>query len=185
MTKTKKKKKATFSEKMRKTAEVLTHKSPYALDEAETEMQKQSSDKESAGLGANPFALTVEEQQQMAEAEAQAPVSKHKRHWYGVPVGTVVMCFALIGFAWLCSQIGQYIYGVVTDDSVERAYDSYLAPVVMFDPEPFESLNAADKTMIHKAAVWKTVFDNINEIMDYDDQARLIVPAALVQESAA
>ncbi len=55
----------------------------------------------------------------------------------------------------------------------------------MFDPQPFESLSAADKGMIHKAAVWKTVFDKIDDIEDYDDQARLIVPANLVRQSAA
>lgn len=185
MTKTKDKKKASFGEKMRKSADVLLKKSPYALDEEEQENREPQSNEDHSGIGANPFTLTEEEQKQIDEAQANAPVSKRKHHWYGVPVGTVVLCFALIGFAWICTQVGQYIHSVVTDDSVERAYDTYLAPVVMFDPQPFESLAAADKATIHQAAVWKTVFDHIDDIENYDDQARLIVPAELVRESAA
>lgn len=113
------------------------------------------------------------------------PKRRHKRRWYGVPMGMIVLILATIGFGWLCWQGGQYLYGVITDDSAERAYDDYLNSVVMFDPEPFESLNAADKGMIQRAAVWEAVFDNIKEITNYDNQARLIVPAQLVHEAAA
>lgn len=184
-----KKNKKTLSEQVRENAKILTQKSPYALDEAELEQTEGaaegSSEEMASTMGANPFVLTEEEQAQIEEAQKSAPAGKHKRHWYGVPVGTVVLCLALIGLTWICTQVGQYIYSVVTDDSVERAYDAYLTPVVMLDPEPFESLAAADKQMVHQSAVWKTVFDHINEIENYDEQARLIVPADLVRESAA
>ncbi len=185
MTQKKNKKKTTLSEKMEKGKELLLHKSPYALDESELESSSAPSDEEKgAGLGENPFTLTEEEQRQIEEAQKNAPEHAHKHHWYGVPVGTLVLCFALVGFAWLCTQVGQYIYGVVTDDSVERAYDTYLTPVVMFDPQPFESLSGADKSMIQRAAVWKTVFDKLDDIDEYDDQARWVCPADLVRQSA-
>jgi hypothetical protein len=181
-----KNKKTTLGEKLQNGARSLLEKSPYALDESELgqSVPEAEAGTEFAGLGDNPFALTAEEQRQIAEAQQNAPEHASKHHWYGVPVGTLVLCFALVGFAWLCTMVGQYIHGVVTDDSVERAYDSYLTPVVMFDPQPFESLSAADKAMIQKTAVWKTVFDKLDDIDEYDDQARWVCPADLVRQSA-
>ena len=113
-------------------------------------------------------------------------IKKKKRHHYGLPVGVLVILLAVVGLGFLGTQLYQYIYRVATDDSAERAYDTYLEPVVMLDPQPFESLEAADKKMLLQASVWLTVFENIGRAdLQYDDAARIILPADLVNESAA
>lgn len=170
---------------------------PFTLSEAEQQQiaaaqvaTEQQAEPESAQLQVQPLQKQPSEVKEAAVQATEAaavydrPKSKHKRHWYGVPLGALVLVFAMVGFGWLAWQGGRYLYGVITDDSKERAYDEYLKSVVMFDPEPFETPAAADKSMIQRAAVWKTVFENIGVISEYDDQYRLIVPADLVRANA-
>lgn len=130
----------------------------------------------------------VEEQEAESFDPAKQPVKvikRKKRYRYGLPVGILVILLAVVGLGFLGTQVYQYIYKVATDDSVERAYDTYLEPVVMLDPQPFESLEGADKKMLLQASVWLTVFDNIGRAdLQYDDAARIILPADLVNESA-
>ena len=124
------------------------------------------------------------EEKETGRGENVAPAKKHRRRWYGVPVGTLVLCLALVGLIFIGTQAYHYIYDKVTDDSTERAYDTYLTPVVMLDPEPFESLDAADKEMMLQAAVWKTVFENAASTNDYDDNARMVFSGELVRSNA-
>lgn len=113
------------------------------------------------------------------------PKRRHKHHWYGIPVGMLVICFALIGAGWLCVQGYRYVYNFVTDDSAERAYDAFLMQVVMLDPEPFESLNAADKNMILRASTWKTVDEVLSgATYESDEQGRVILAGELVRTNA-
>lgn len=119
-----------------------------------------------------------------SRTDSRPTPAKKRRRWYGVPVGTLVICLALVGLIFLGIQAYQYIYSRVTDDSAERAYDQYLAPVVMMDPEPFESIDAADKDKILQAAVWKSVFENVSTGTDYDDSARLVLSGELVRSNA-
>ena len=58
---------------------------------------------------------------------------------YGVALGAFVLALALVGVCAIATLAGRQIYQAATDDSALRAYDSFLAPVVMQDPEPFES----------------------------------------------
>lgn len=137
-------------------------------------------------------AENAKEAAQEQEAEdfdpAKQPVQvikKKRRRRYGLPVGILVVLLAVVGLGFLGTQLYQYIYKVATDDSVERAYDTYLEPVVMLDPQPFETLEGADKKMLLQASVWLTVFENIGRAdLEYDDAARVILPADLVNESA-
>lgn len=57
---------------------------------------------------------------------------------YGVALGAFVLALALVGVCAIATLAGRQIYQAATDDSALRAYDSFLAPVVMQDPEPFE-----------------------------------------------
>ena len=119
-------------------------------------------------------------------AKQPIQVSKKKRRrWYGVPVGIFMLLMAAVGLVFLGTQAYHYIYKIVTDDSVERAYDTFLEPVVMLDPQPFESLEGADKKMLLQASVWCTVFREMGQAdLQYDNAARMIIPADMINESA-
>lgn len=155
----------------------------FAQDDSEEDLDAQLQLQEADVQIELPMDHEQEEKRDGGE-EAGAPVKKHRRHWYGIPVGTLVLCLALVGLIFIGTQAYHYIYDKVTDDSTERAYDTYLTPVVMLDPEPFESLDAADKEMVLQAAVWKTVFENASSTNDYDDNARMVFSGELVRSNA-
>lgn len=109
---------------------------------------------------------------------------KHRR-WYGAPLGVLILCLALVGTIFLGTKVYTFIYEKVTDDSEERNYDNFLTPVVLLDPQPFETLDGADKNMILEASIWRVMFSHMEDAdLSYDENARVIFPESLVNQSA-
>lgn len=106
------------------------------------------------------------------------------RHRYGVAVGSVVLLLALVGVVFLAVTAGRAIYHTATDDSALRAYDEWLAPVVMQDPAPFESIDQADPDMVMTASLWSAVSSSgPDAFTTYDDQGRTLVPLGEVEKA--
>ena len=112
------------------------------------------------------------------------PRRKHRRHWYGIPVGVLVLCFSIVGVIYLGQQTWHFIYSAMTDDSKARNYDAFIATVVMMDPAPFENISAAENQTILQTAIWQTVFNEVSTSQNYDEHARLIISADDVSETA-
>lgn len=159
----------------------LASENPFLLSDEERQAAERAEC--AADTDAAPAAPDAEAAQPAEAVSANELKKHHKRRWYGIPVGTLVLCFALVGVGWTAVRGVRYVHDRLTDDSAERSYDNYLNAVVMLDPEPFESVSAADPAMMQQAAVWKTVFDHISTLNQYDDQARLVVPGEMVRES--
>ena len=103
--------------------------------------------------------------------------ARHGRRRYGVLVGSLVLLLALVGVAFIAGTIGNRIYSAVTDDSQLREYDTFLAPVVMQDPEPFEAPTAANENFVLMASLWKTITaNNGTNYTEYDEAGRALVP---------
>ena len=81
-----------------------------------------------------------EEEEAEIPSLPERPARKKGRRRYGVVVGSLVLLLALVGVVFIAGTIGNRIYTTVTDDSQLRAYDTFLTPVVMQDPAPFESI---------------------------------------------
>lgn len=112
-----------------------------------------------------------------ASAEKSAPSLRRRgRYRYGIGAGALVMVLAFVGLSFLVWTVGRQIYRTATDDSQLRAYDTFLAPIVMQDPEPFESPAEADTEMVMKASLWRAVTQNGAEYNTYDDEGRTLVP---------
>lgn len=164
---------------------LLDRPSPFALQEEE--FPQESGEDLDAQLQFQETETPIElpmDRERKSPAPNKAPAKKRRRHWYGIPVGMTVLVLAVIGLIFLGTEAYRYVSARVTDDSAERAYDTYLTPVVMLDPEPFETLDAADKGMVLQAAVWKTVFENASTTTDYDDNARIVFSGELVRSNA-
>lgn len=118
------------------------------------------------------------------EQRPKKTARRRGKHRYGVAVGSLVLTLALVGVVFIAASIGRQIYRAATDDSRLRAYDTFLTPVVMQDPQPFSSPDKADGEFVMDASLWKTVTaDNGANYTDYDDAGRLIVPLGDVVES--
>lgn len=95
---------------------------------------------------------------------------------YGIGVGALIMVLAFVGLSVIVWGVGSHIYRAATDDSQLRAYDTFLAPIVMQDPEPFENEEEANAEMVMKASLWRAVTQNGEQYNSYDDQGRTLVP---------
>lgn len=117
-------------------------------------------------------------------SEDEKPVKKRPRkRRYGIFVGSIVMIFALIGVCFLVGTVGKQIYFSLTDDSKLREYDTFLSPIVMQDPAPFDDPEQADPQMVLNASVWRAVTLNGMEYSDYDELGRTLVPLADVADA--
>ena len=109
--------------------------------------------------------------------------ARGKRKKLGLATGVVVLLLALTGVGFLAATIGTQIYQAATDDSRERAYDEYLKPLVMQDPDAYDTPAEADEQMVLSASLWKALEDNSASYTDYDDMGRTIVPLADVSDA--
>lgn len=124
-----------------------------------------------------PETAGEEEPKRKKAAEPKKTARRRGKHRYGVAVGSLVLALALVGVVFIAASIGQQIYRAATDDSKLRAYDTFLTPVVMQDPQPFASPDKADDEFVLNASLWKTIMvDNGTNYTNYDDAGRLIIP---------
>lgn len=141
---------------------LLIKKSSRSPDEAEQEQQETAEAAEAA--------------EEPSVSERAPSLRRRGKYRYGIGMGALVMVLAFVGLSAIVWGVGRQIYRVATDDSELRAYDTFLAPIVMQDPEPFESPAEADAEMVMKASLWRTVTQNGAQYNSYDDQGRTLVP---------
>lgn len=120
------------------------------------------------------------------QAAARKKTARRRgKHRYGVAVGSLVLLLALVGVVFIAASIGGQIYRAATDDSALRAYDTFLAPAVMQDPQPFASPDKADEEFVLDASLWKTIMaDNGTNYTNYDDAGRMMIPLGDVVDAA-
>ena len=92
-------------------------------------------------------------------------------------VGSLVLLLALTGVVFIVGIVGKQIYTAATDDSQLRAYDTFLTPAVMQDPQPFASPDKAPEDFVLNASLWQAITaNNGTNYTEYDDAGRVLVP---------
>ena len=103
-------------------------------------------------------------------------------------LGGVLCLLIVFGAASVVASVGRVI-GSLFDDSEERAqYEKLLAPLVMLDPVPFDSLETADQNLLLQAAIWEAIYnEDIADETKYerDESGALIMPAVDVDKNGA
>lgn len=121
--------------------------------------------------------LDKEEAGGLGEVVMAAARPRHKRRRYGIPVGVAVLSLALVGVVFLAVTIGQAISHSRNDDSQLREYDNFLAPVVMQDPAPFETIDSVDPDLVMTASLWFAISQKGAENYDsFDAEGRSLIP---------
>ncbi len=109
-------------------------------------------------------------------------MAKKKKNRFAFPIGVIALILAVIG---LVSVIKFGIGAVknITDNSAKKAeYEKFLAPVVMFDPDPFDDLTQADIPQLVNSAVWALLkSENGTEGYAYSDGG-IVVPQADIEK---
>ena len=109
---------------------------------------------------------------------------QHRRHRRQL-LGGVLCVLILLGVVSVISA-GVRLGGKLFDDTKEKQqYEKLLAPVVMLDPVPFDSLETADQNMLLQAAIWETIYTEDISQYERDDAGALILPAVDIDKNAA
>ncbi len=81
-------------------------------------------------------------------------MAKAKKNKLAFPVGIIAAALAIIGLITVIRFSADTVKNLA-DNSAEKAeYEKMLAPVVMFDPDPFDDLTQADISQLLNSAVW-------------------------------
>ena len=103
-------------------------------------------------------------------------------------LGGVLCILIVFGVVSVITSVGRVV-GSLFDDSEERAeYEKLLAPMVMLDPVPFDSLETADQDLLLQAAIWEAIYnEDISDESKYerDESGALIMPTVDVDKNGA
>ena len=116
----------------------------------------------------------------LTEQEQERKKRRSKRQ----KIGVVFLVLAVIG---VFSIVYGSIRGVnfLMDNSKEKAeYEVILAPLVMLDPLPFDSLDRANQGTLMQAAVWACIYNNDITEFGRDETGALMLPAIEIEREA-
>ena len=119
--------------------------------------------------------MNTKEKNDMSENKKRKGQSK-----LAFPLGLLVIIFAVVGVIF---AVGAGIDTVkdLTDNSGKKLeYEKLLVPVVMYDPDMFDDISAANIEQLTVSAVWAIIKDEGIYPGKYvtDDQGNVVIPAA-------
>lgn len=118
----------------------------------------------------------------MEKAKKTVSARKHRRNKAAMPVGIVVIIFAVIGLAAVIAGI---IFGVgkLTDQSAKKSeYESFITPVIMFDPDPFDDVTKGNQEQLINAAIWALLKSDLDTSVYATDDGNLSIPQKDVEK---
>lgn len=85
---------------------------------------------------------------------AKAKKSKGGKNSLAFPIGVIASILALVGLITVISFGINTVKNISDKTAEKKEYETILAPVVMFDPDPFDDLTQADVSQLLNCAVW-------------------------------
>ncbi len=108
---------------------------------------------------------------------------KHKgTHKSAMPVGIIIVIFALIGFV---TAVYGAVFGIryLVDKSKNyEGYNKMLTPVVLIDPTNFDDITHADMSELIEISIWSILKSDISP-EKYEGSGGLVIPNADVEKA--
>lgn len=102
-------------------------------------------------------------------------------------LGLIIICFALIGVAFLVMQAVGGVRSVFNDDARKAEYEAFLYPVVMLDPEVFDDVTTADMTDLLASSILSLLSDEKNSPYEFEfvegETSGLAIPKDVVEKA--
>lgn len=96
------------------------------------------------------------------------------------------LCVLIVLGAVSLVSAGVRVTAKLFDDTKEKEqYEKLLAPIVMLDPVPFDSLETADQNMLLQTAIWETIYNEDITKYERDDVGALILSAVDIDKNGA
>ncbi len=100
-------------------------------------------------------------------------------------LGVMIVCLALVGVGFLGSLAVNSLKAVFNNESQKSEYESYLYPVVMLDPQPFDDVINADMEDLLNASILSLLSENENSPYDFEfvegETSGLAIPQETVE----
>ena len=79
---------------------------------------------------------------------------RRKMNRVAIPLGIIALILAVVGAVVTVRGVASLIKNKAQNTADIEKYEQMLVPVVMFDPDPFDDLNKADKSQLLYSAIW-------------------------------
>ncbi|MBQ2846759.1 MAG: hypothetical protein IJE74_00690 [Clostridia bacterium] len=77
-----------------------------------------------------------------------------KKNKLAFPIGIIAIILAVVGLITVINFSVDSVRSLTNKTAEKKEYEEMLAPVVMFDPDPFDDLTQADVSQLLNSAVW-------------------------------
>lgn len=103
------------------------------------------------------------------------------------PLGLLVIIFAVVGVIFAINAGIDTVKDLTDNSEKKLEYEELLVPVVMYDPDMFDDISAANIDQLTVSAVWAVIKDDDIYPGKYttDDQGNVLIPAADVTKKFA
>ncbi len=104
---------------------------------------------------------------------------KHRRR---IITGAVFCLFAFIGVVSVISSILGAGAKIMDNSKEKQMYNSLLAPLVVYDPLPFESPRQADQTLLLTSSVWAAIINEDMTLYERNEYDQALLPTVDVDK---
>ncbi len=103
------------------------------------------------------------------------------------PLGLAIIIFAVVGVIFAVSAGVEGVKKLTDNSEKKIEYESMLIPVVMYDPDMFDDVSAANIDQLTVCSVWAVIKDEsiYPGKYDTDDQGNIMIPAQEVEKKFA
>lgn len=91
---------------------------------------------------------------------SEARPRRKRRHPWAFPLGLAIIALAVTGAVMLISTGVNEIKKLTDDSQLKTKYETFLAPVVMNDPDPFDDISKANMSQLLDATIWALLKSN-------------------------
>ena len=106
------------------------------------------------------------------------------KHRYATLVGAIFIIFAIIGIITVTVFTFNLTGRIFDNSSQKEEFESFLLPVVMLDPPPFEKPENLDELFLLQSSMWSTLLTKDRSAYAKDDFGYLLVPSSDIEASA-
>ncbi len=107
------------------------------------------------------------------------------RNKWAFPLGLVVVLLAVVGLVFIILLGVDGIQKISDNSKQKKAYESFLLPIVMNDPDTFDDITQADMEQLLDSTIWSLIKKNVETDKYEYFEDKLLIPQKDVEKQFA